>query len=1258
MSDNLNIKKRKNSFEFLTNLLKLESEEKETKDNPSQSIRFSYKMLFISHKIIQNIDLNAYDFIFAGRKIYNTCLTGFASFQTLLTNIKNTFNPYLLLNNINIDNIIQNGKFSFNKNNLTELHLYNSNDNNDSKKKNNKFMKDVEISINNRYIKTKNCRVKHFNFYGTKSFFKGKHCFEVEILKTNKKYILIGIINISYIDKLKHNNDDENSYKIFSEINEKNMHVYKVENQFFLKKNNNIAYIHYLTYNDIFGFCYDLDKNLFYLFINGILIDKSILKINLGENNSFVPYINIKGSNEIIINPGDELKYGTNYSEYGFVSLDEYGKNNYELSNLKKITDDYLDILLNVGKLIINNNNITYSDINQLFHIIFDFLGNYSFKETYIIYKSIIKKLFLEKYKNKLIKSDELEMFYLCFKYILNSSSNRKIIIKNILLNIEETILIFLKRGNSEYSLIIHNLIQLLLFLLFKKDLQIFLQKSQKITNTIFEDIFILFNTYHQYFGNNYLDIITETNYNHDKNKDENPNLYLTIENAKNIYFQGLLFKSQLITKKLNQPNYLDTLIEGIYHNGTDDQSKFIYKRFKHFIYKEILIGCVSKKRFCEIFKTIYIPLMRQFNNEYSKNDKMEISVKKYLKNNNKLGERLGGLFKDVYEKYGKNIENSLNLKVKDFKNVFLLEIFDFIYKRELNYNFWSTLCEINSKIEMYYKSILLNNEKLNNLETIHEKIMKFLKYKSYYFNRDDYSIIIQFLYYISDFIINELYTKKLVYFFPKSFFNKIKEILKVIKGISKICTIFETFLSKKNTENITIKKTIGELLYFFVDLKNLCSQCNHQYFTIYIKIINDENIQDVNFKEDYLSELIDSLFYDEYFTDDEYDSIFNYINKVYNKPVYDSFFNSFISIFDNNNSISYNNLGKRLNNILNKNTNFLKKVIILLYEDIDKKLTKLEEAFSEYHFIPRDSQNNNLINKNNFHQNIIYSKNNSVIVINDQNNNDELMNQNHIENLSNALIPLGERRLIIISDLQNHEFNDKEKLNSLIFAINKFNSEFIKLINFYSLATKVKGLYQNNTFEFKKLLNLLLSLNNLLFSKNNISKIEFNINQKNDDDEFNNIKISYSKLLKNICKFYNILSNNIIEINDKKILIEISKKRNVIDFKENLKIIEKFNPAKDENDYKNIKDFIMKLENLIPEEEIKKENEAKIGNNTDENNNACLICSDAIIDCHISPCGHPICTNCLEQYLFESKKCPFCRTEIKGIMEDPNFKI
>ena len=62
--------------------------------------------------------------------------------------------------------------------------------------------------------------------------------------------------------------------------------------------------------------------------------------------------------------------------------------------------------------------------------------------------------------------------------------------------------------------------------------------------------------------------------------------------------------------------------------------------------------------------------------------------------------------------------------------------------------------------------------------------------------------------------------------------------------------------------------------------------------------------------------------------------------------------------------------------------------------------------------------------------------------------------------------------------------------------------------------------------------------------------------------------------------------------------------------------------------------------------------------NNSINNNNLCPICSDSTIDTHIMPCGHEICRNCLYQYLFEKKVCPFCRVEIKGIKEDLNFKI
>ena len=101
---------------------------------------------------------------------------------------------------------------------------------------------------------------------------------------------------------------------------------------------------------------------------------------------------------------------------------------------------------------------------------------------------------------------------------------------------------------------------------------------------------------------------------------------------------------------------------------------------------------------------------------------------------------------------------------------------------------------------------------------------------------------------------------------------------------------------------------------------------------------------------------------------------------------------------------------------------------------------------------------------------------------------------------------------------------------------------------------------------------------------------------------------------------------------------------------------MEKYNPSNKEKDYKIIKDFISKLENIKLEEEAKTEENK--GNNIDENNNICPICSDSQVDSHIYPCGHPICRNCLLQHTLENKLCPFCRSEIKGIKEDQNIKI
>ena len=96
------------------------------------------------------------------------------------------------------------------------------------------------------------------------------------------------------------------------------------------------------------------------------------------------------------------------------------------------------------------------------------------------------------------------------------------------------------------------------------------------------------------------------------------------------------------------------------------------------------------------------------------------------------------------------------------------------------------------------------------------------------------------------------------------------------------------------------------------------------------------------------------------------------------------------------------------------------------------------------------------------------------------------------------------------------------------------------------------------------------------------------------------------------------------------------------------------------------LNNFIENLENLVPEEQTEKLIVYKINNgievtgsgNKINDKNICLICADSVIDTHILPCEHQICRNCLLQYLSENKVCPFCRIEIKGIKEDPNFKI
>ena len=317
-----NKKKGKNNFKHSQIRDKI-NEEKEDYAEPSTKT----KKEMIAYKALQNIDLPTYDIIFSNRQFGNKIIEDYTSFKTYLEEIKKQFKPELLYNNnISIENIKKEGKFCLDKYNVAKISSFNGN----------KY-KNLEISINNRYIKTKDTKVKLRQFFITKSIFKGKHCFEINIINLFDTKIIFGLVDINNVEDFRKelydlNCNDFNRNNI---ILTENIDCFNLESPIFIKKDNNI-YHHYLTYGDIIGFGFDLSNKLLYLYLNGEIVNTYVLHIKFGKNISFIPFISMNKFNEIIFNLDEKLKYKDNYKEMGFIPFNEIGTNNYEISKLKK----------------------------------------------------------------------------------------------------------------------------------------------------------------------------------------------------------------------------------------------------------------------------------------------------------------------------------------------------------------------------------------------------------------------------------------------------------------------------------------------------------------------------------------------------------------------------------------------------------------------------------------------------------------------------------------------------------------------------------------------------------------------------------------------------------------------------------------------------------------------------------------------------------------------------------------------------------
>ena len=1267
MSNNKRQKRRSNSFHIYTNknTIMEDFQNSNEEESLSKSIIIAKKDMIVAKKI-QNIDLTTYNYIFVGRQFSGTIVQDFDSFIQLLNNIKKRYNPKLFKINNYIENIKKDGKFPLNNNNLTNLISFNK-----IKPKN------IEISINNRYIKTYELNNKYINFYGTKSFFKGKHCFEIEILNMREPILAYGLINISFIEsfKLAFRKQTAINIKAIEKINLDYLNIFKLANPIFFEDNKKY-YNHFITYGDILGLCFDLEQKLLYLFVNGVVRATHILNVEMGENCCFVPIISIGNYTEIIFNSGENLKFYKNYRNFGFIPLDEKGKNNFEKSQLKYVTDEFINILINNGKSIINNKNIAYSDINQIYHIIFNFLGNISFHHSYIIQNSFIKpfldKYSKEKFDNNNKNDNDLENYYICIKYILNCSKDKKAILKNIFFNLAESIHIFMRKGEIDNIYKVQKLIQLFVLLFCKKEIKDIFSKMPKTTRKLFKSIFVSYHINVSTLKNKYLDFLVSNN----NLKIIHINIILdNIKNNDPIYFPNIItskndLKNEIFLAQLNLNNsyniystFFADLIIKLFRNGIDTQNKSMFKIFKKFLdiqvnglFKTCL--CKMKFKFNDIFKNIFLPAMNLFNQEYIKKDKI-ISIKKYLSKNETDGEKIGGTLKYIYEVYPKeipNFEKKLNYTINDYNNIIFIEIIYFFFIKENSIDLWSTLDNIVKKYIDYINFGFLKEVKNESIEKKNIALVDYIIYKLYQFNLSDLNIFLQFLYNLSDFILKELYPQKLIYFLPDIIILKFEFIIPLLKNISNLL---------KSSYNLQPKNNIDKVKQLFIEDKNkfisqlegLNDDCFKQYLCILVKIIGDENIKKLVLKCESVQFLNNYIYINRYFTDEDLYSIFNFINCIHNNSDYKKYAINFMKIFENEMSLKeskYYNFGTRIIKLIKNNKDFLRILIILLYNNVNSSLTKLEERFCEYKFKPKSNQSN---------QN------------NDNNNNDNDDNNDIQSQLLNFFIGIpildgvnrnGRNRnpFIIFRRLNNSsQLTDNEKLSLLEESFKDTNNQFIKLINFYRISTDITQLYDNNSFENKYLNNLLLSLYNIIFSPNNISKLF--------DDNNSNIinNIHYKKLLTNINIFYRILICNIMKQKNDNLLKEISKQRNMFHLKDILQILEKFNPPKDDKQkdkYSVLKSFIDMLETIIPEEETLKSINNFTSNNGTEvtrsgtkiEQNICPICADSIIDTHLLPCEHSICRNCLFHYLSENKICPFCRVEIKGIKEDPNFKI
>ena len=196
------------------------------------------------------------------------------------------------------------------------------------------------------------------------------------------------------------------------------------------------------------------------------------------------------------------------------------------------------------------------------------------------------------------------------------------------------------------------------------------------------------------------------------------------------------------------------------------------------------------------LFKSFFIPGMMLFNDEKNKIENKNLisyALTKYFKENNY--EKIGGTMKYIKENYIKEIQNFeeiSKMKINSVNNVFLLEFLEFCFYNEGSNNFWNKLDKFVSRIEEFTEKKFFYSAKNDSFILIRQKLIKYIEYILSLPNLYDLEILANFLRNFIDFINNELYPKKLIYFFPENIIHRFINIIQLLKTILKSIINFQ----------------------------------------------------------------------------------------------------------------------------------------------------------------------------------------------------------------------------------------------------------------------------------------------------------------------------------------------------------------------------------------------------------------------------------------------------------------------------------